>query len=265
MLACGWTAAALLALFAIQVETGVLGPGVTAALEDYLYNALLLAGAGFCLWRAAAVNEERLAWTVMGAAIAVWTAGNILWTALWASDPNAPYPSVSDALWLAWYPASLVVLYLLVRSRIASFRASLWLDGAIGALSTVALAFAFAYGPIADSATGSTAAVLTNLAYPLGDTVILGVVVAIFGLTGWRPGRAWLLIGRASLSTRSQPWCTWCRSGVAPRRGLARLRLAGRSGRVAAPQARRGAGRRGPEGGCRAVHVRAGGSRVTRL
>ena len=193
--ACGWTAAALLALFALQVGTGVLGAGVTAVLEDYLYNALLFAGAGFCLWRAAAVSEERLAWTVMGAAIAVWTAGDILWTALWASDPNAPYPSVSDALWLAWYPASLVVLYLLVRSRIASFRASLWLDGAIGALCTVALAFAFAYGPIADSATGSTAAVLTNLAYPLGDTVILGVVVAIFGLTGWRPGRAWLLLG----------------------------------------------------------------------
>ena len=193
--ACGWTAAALLALFAIQVGTGVLGAGVTAVLEDYLYNALLFAGAGFCLWRAAAVSDERLAWTVMGAAIAVWTAGDILWTALWASDPNAPYPSVSDALWLAWYPASLVVLYLLVRSRIASFRASLWLDGAIGALCTVALAFAFAYGPIADSATGSTAAVLTNLAYPLGDTVILGVVVAIFGLTGWRPGRAWLLLG----------------------------------------------------------------------
>jgi diguanylate cyclase (GGDEF)-like protein len=193
--ACGWSAAALLALFAIQVQTGVMGPGVTAVLEDYLYNALLFAGAGFCLWRAAAVSEERLAWTVMGAAIAVWTAGDILWTALWASDPNAPYPSVSDALWLAWYPASLVVLYLLVRSRIASFRASLWLDGAIGALCTVALAFAFAYGPIADSATGSTAAVLTNLAYPLGDTVILGVVVAIFGLTGWRPGRAWLLLG----------------------------------------------------------------------
>jgi two-component system, cell cycle response regulator len=193
--ACGWTAAALLALFALQVGTGVLGAGVTAVLEDYLYNALLFAGAGFCLWRAAAVSDERLAWTVMGAAIAVWTAGDILWTALWASDPNAPYPSVSDALWLAWYPASLVVLYLLVRSRIASFRASLWLDGAIGALCTVALAFAFAYGPIADSATGSTAAVLTNLAYPLGDTVILGVVVAIFGLTGWRPGRAWLLLG----------------------------------------------------------------------
>jgi two-component system, cell cycle response regulator len=193
--ACGWTAAVLLALFAVQVGTGVAGPQVTAVFDDYLYNALLLAGAGFCAWRAAVVREERLVWMLMGATIVVWTAGDIAWTVAWAQDPNAPYPSLSDALWLAWYPVTLVVLYLLVRSRVASFRASLWLDGIIGALCTIALAFAFAYGPIADSATGSTAAVLTNLAYPLGDILILGVVVAIFGLTGWRPGRAWLVLG----------------------------------------------------------------------
>jgi two-component system, cell cycle response regulator len=193
--ACGWTAAVLLALFAVQVGTGVAGPQVTAVFDDYLYNALLLAGAGFCVWRAAVVREERLVWMLMGATIVVWTAGDIAWTVAWAQDPNAPYPSLSDALWLAWYPVTLVVLYLLVRSRVASFRASLWLDGIIGALCTIALAFAFAYGPIADSATGSTAAVLTNLAYPLGDILILGVVVAIFGLTGWRPGRAWLVLG----------------------------------------------------------------------
>ena len=193
--ACGFAAAVLLVLFTIQVGTDVAGPQVTEVFEDYLYNALLLAGAGFCLWRAAVVKEERLIWVLMGATIVVWTAGDIVWTVTWAQDPNAPYPSLSDALWLAWYPVTLVVLYQLVRSRIASFRASLWLDGIIGALCTVALAFAFAYQPIADSATGSTAAVLTNLAYPLGDILILGVVVAIFGLTGWRPGRAWLILG----------------------------------------------------------------------
>jgi two-component system, cell cycle response regulator len=192
---CGWTAAVLLAIYAIQVSTYLAGAPVTAVFQDYLYNVLLLAGAAFCLWRAAAVRPERLAWATMGAAILIWTAGDVIWTVAWSEDPNAPYPSVADAFWLAWYPASLGALFLLVRSRIASFRASLWLDGMIGALCTMALAFAFAYQPIADGATGSTAAVLTNLAYPLGDTLVLGVVVAIFGLTGWRPGPAWLILG----------------------------------------------------------------------
>ena len=95
---------------------------------------------------------------------------------------------MADALWLAWYPASYVVLVLLVRSRFASVRASLWLDGVIGALTVVALAFAVAYGPIVTRrAPGDLAAVLTNLAYPLGDLLLLGVVVAIFGAHGLAP------------------------------------------------------------------------------
>lgn len=138
--ACGWTAAVLLALFAIQVGTDLAGSEVTAVFEDYLYNGLLLTGAAFCTWRAVAVEEERLAWALMGAGIAIWTAGDILWTVMWAQDPNAPYPSVSDGFWLAWYPASFAVLFLLVRARIASFRASLWFDGTIGALCVMALA-----------------------------------------------------------------------------------------------------------------------------
>ena len=108
---------------------------MTDAFQDYLYNGLLFAGAAFCLWRAAAVREERLAWALMGAGIVSWTAADIVWTVVYADDPNAPYPSVADALWLAWYPASYVVLVLLVRSRFASVRASLWLDGVIGAVT----------------------------------------------------------------------------------------------------------------------------------
>lgn len=193
--ACGWAAGTLLAVFTVQLGTGLGGEDVAGAFADYLASGLLVAAAAFCLWRAVAVREERLAWAVMGSGIAVWTAADVLWNAVWAGDPNAPYPSFADALWLAWYPASFAALFLLVRSRIASFRSSLWLDGTIGALCVMAVAFAFAYGPIADGATGPTAAVLTNLAYPLGDMLLLGVVVAIFGLTAWRPGRAWLLLG----------------------------------------------------------------------
>ena len=193
--ACAWTAAALLAVLTIELGTNLAGVEVTAVFQDYLYNGLLFAGAAFCLWRVAVVKEERLAWSVMGAGLVSWTAGDIVWTVVWAEDPNAPYPGLADALWLAWYPASLVTLLLLLRSRITSFRASLWLDGTIGALCTMALGFAFAHQPITDGAVGATAAVLTNLAYPLCDILVLGVIVAIVGLTGWRPGRSWAVLG----------------------------------------------------------------------
>jgi diguanylate cyclase (GGDEF)-like protein len=194
---CWCVAAVLMAIFTLQVATSAAGPGVTKAFMDYLYNFLLFAGAGFCLWRAVAVREERLPWLVVGFAIVSWTAADIFWTAVYADDPNAPYPSIADALWLTWYPASLVALVLLVRSRLRNARASLWLDGLIGAVATTALAAALAYGPVIHegSAGDLSAAVVTGLAYPIGDLLLLGMITAIFGLTSWNPGRAWLVLG----------------------------------------------------------------------
>jgi diguanylate cyclase (GGDEF)-like protein len=55
---------------------------------------------------------------------------------------------------------------------------------------------AVAFEPIVRSATqGDAAAVATNFAYPVGDLILLGVVIGIAGLSGWRPGRAWSLLG----------------------------------------------------------------------
>jgi two-component system, cell cycle response regulator len=194
--ACWCVAAVLMAVFAVQVGTDLAGEHVTTLLQDYLYNVLLFAGAGFCVWRGLAIREERAPWLLIGVGIVAWTAADIVWTAAYADDANAPYPSISDALWLVWYPATIVALVMLVRSRMSNFRLSLWLDGLIGALATASVACAIAYGSIVhESASDLSAAVLTNIAYPAGDLLLLGFVVAIFGLSGWRPGRAWLLLG----------------------------------------------------------------------
>src|SRR5215208_7385284 len=194
---CWCAAGFLMALYTLQVTTAVAGADATDVAQDYLYNVLLFAGAGFCLWRAVAIREERVPWLVVGLAIVSWTAADIVWTAVYADDPNAPYPSISDALWLAWYPATLVALVLMVRSRLRSARASLWLDGLIGAVATTALAAALAYGPVIHegSAGDLSPAVVTGLAYPVGDLLLLGMIMAIFGLTSWNPGRAWIALG----------------------------------------------------------------------
>jgi two-component system, cell cycle response regulator len=194
---CWYAAALLMAAYTVAVATNAAGAAVTEVFQDYVYNFLLFAGAGFCLWRAAAIRQERNAWLVLGLAIVSWTAADIVWTAVYTNDPNAPYPSIADALWLTWYPASLVVLVMLVRSRLSDARGSLWLDGLIGAVATVAIAAALAYGPVIHegSAGDLSAAVLTGLAYPVGDLLLLGMVTAIFGLSSWRPGLAWIILG----------------------------------------------------------------------
>jgi two-component system, cell cycle response regulator len=193
---CWYGAAVLLAAFVLQAATGVAGEGATGFFQDYVYNALLLAGAGFCLWRAAAFREERVAWLVMGAGIVAWTGADVLWTTVYAHDASPPYPSMADGLWLLYYPAACVTLLLLVRARVGKIRLNLLFDGLIAALAAAALCCAVLYGPVVDASAGELSPeVLATLAYPVGDLLLLGLVVAILGLTGWRPGRGWVLLG----------------------------------------------------------------------
>jgi two-component system, cell cycle response regulator len=193
---CWYGAAVLLAAFVLQAATGLGGDAVATLFQDYVYNGLLLAGGGFCLWRAAAFREERTAWLVMGVGIVTWTGADVLWTAVYADEASPPYPSVADGLWLVYYPAACVTLLLLVRARVGKIRLNLLFDGLIAALTTAALGCALLYGPVVDASAGELSAeVLTNLAYPVGDLLLLGLVVAILGLTGWRPGRGWVLLG----------------------------------------------------------------------
>ena len=86
---------------------------------------------------------------------------------------------------------------------------------------------------------------LTGLAYPVGDLLLLGMIIAIFGLSSWRPGRAWLVLGLGLalnavgdaiylVQTADGTW----QDGCWVERALARLVAAGRTGRLAADQAR---------------------------
>ena len=183
------------ALTAYVVRT-LLWPGSLSALFDSGISTFLLAAGAFsCFMRVALVREGRAPWVVAGLGIAIWTSGDIYWSAALADDPNAPFPSLADPLYLLQYPAFYAALLLLVRSRNRPLSGGLWLDGAIGALAVGALVAALAVDPIIAGTTGTGLAVATSLAYPIFDLVLLCLVMVVFGLSGWRPGRAWALLG----------------------------------------------------------------------
>ena len=118
------TGAALLA-YAANVAFGF-ASGLDDFFDEYVYTGLIVAAGAICLVRGFTVPEERAAWLVMGAGLSAWAAGEITWAVMLANDPNPPYPSVADLLYLAFYPASYCALLLLARSRTDSFRSSLW-------------------------------------------------------------------------------------------------------------------------------------------
>jgi diguanylate cyclase (GGDEF)-like protein len=194
--ALGWIVqgAAALVLLAYALHLLGVGPGSTGS-DTWEYNSLLGVAALVCLARAALVPADRLAWTFLGAGLASWFAGELYFTLKLADLPLTPVPSISDYLSLAFYPASYVALILMVRARVRRFQASMWLDGLIGALAIGAAATAVFLEPILASTGRDTAEIAVSLAYPVGDTLLLALVAGFFAMTGWRPGRDWMLVG----------------------------------------------------------------------
>jgi diguanylate cyclase len=162
--------------------------------NDWVYNGAELLVAGLVLARALLVRTERSAWLILAIGIGFYAAGDLYYTLVLESEASIPTPSVSDALYLLFYPCAYVTIVRLIGAHIRNIHASVWLDGAIGALSLAAVGSALVLEPVIHTTHGNLASVTTNLAYPLVDLVLIVFVFGVFALTGWRPGRAWLLI-----------------------------------------------------------------------
>jgi two-component system, cell cycle response regulator len=172
------------------------GGALDGFFNDWVYNGLVLTAAASCLVRAVRHRIDRVPWALLGLALALWAAAEITNTVYLSKLVEPPYPSISDAMWLAFYPASYVALVQLVRGRMrGQRRASLWLDGLVAALTVAALGEVLVFQPVIQSSGGTPLEVATDLAYPLADLLLLSLVVGVFAMTGWRPGRAWALIG----------------------------------------------------------------------
>ncbi len=168
--------------------------GLRGVLNEWVYNNVMLAAAAACIARGIADRRDRLAWILMGTAVAAWGIGDTIWTFTVANDVNPPFPSIADIGFLAVYPPAYVAIVLLVRSRTGSLRGSLWLDGVIGGLAVAALGTAVVFQAVLGAIGGSRAAVATNLAYPLADLTLIALVVWALAVTGWRPDRLWALL-----------------------------------------------------------------------
>ncbi len=174
-----------------------------AFLDDLLPVLSVVASAALCLGRSALVPDDRAAWRLIGVGMLGWglAGGYYMLVLKGAADP--PYPSPADALYLAFYPAVYVAIVLLMRPRIERFHPSLWLDGLVATLGATSVAAALLYEPVLSaSLTGNAAQVITNLAYPVGDLLLIFFVVGVFTMYSGRPGREWwlLLAGLAVLT-----------------------------------------------------------------
>ncbi len=184
-----------IALHVAHGQFGLGGQALNSLFYDWLYDAIVLGAAVSCLARAWLIREERLPWLLLGIGLGFDAAGEIYYSLAFGDTGNPPIPSLADAFYLLYYPAVSAGLLLLVKHRIGEFRTYAWMDGAIAGIASAAVIAALAFESIFNGARhGSTASIVTTLAYPIGDMMLLGTAVGMVALTGWRPGRAWLFL-----------------------------------------------------------------------
>jgi len=177
---------ALLLLFGLAAHSLASGGDPLAGVSGrWLYGAPVVFASVSCLVRAARARRDGLPWALFGAGLASWAAAEIAYGYL-SPLAGGSYPLAANALFLAFFPAGGAAIVVLVRRRLRGRRrAALWLDGLAGALAVATIADVAVLHPL-----GAGHAVFADLA-------LLALLVGVPAITGWRPGRAWLLIAVA--------------------------------------------------------------------
>jgi diguanylate cyclase (GGDEF)-like protein len=131
---------------------------------------------------------------VLGAALICWGLGDIAITVQSLGGATPPTPSVADPLYLCFFPLSYVAVVLLVRGEARRLSTPTWLDGSVAGLGGAAVCAAFAFSAIVHTTGESPLGVAVNLAYPVGDVLLLLLVVGGTAILSGRRMAPWLLI-----------------------------------------------------------------------
>jgi two-component system cell cycle response regulator len=185
--------AAWLALYELRV---IVAPGLDAGplTSRFAHDGVLLVSSALILAKAFRAGRERLAWLLIGLGVLAWSLGEVHYTVVLWDAEVITIPSAADIGYLLLPPLVLAGIVLLLRARARAVPRTLWVDGVIAGLAVGALSAALVFETVLDNVEGNAAAVATNLAYPLGDLVLLGLIVGALAGTGWRLDRTWMLL-----------------------------------------------------------------------
>jgi len=174
-------------LLTLYASTLVLRPvgRVWPIVDNGLVDAFEVAMALGCLACVLVRQSSRVGTTALGAGLLAWALGDVIWSL--ESSPNGP--SLADGFYLAFYPLAYVALMSLIRSHARPHQAIVWLDGVVAGLGAAAVSAAFAFDTIVRAIGGTTSTVAVNLAYPIGDLILLALAVGTLVVVPGRPVR----------------------------------------------------------------------------
>ena len=154
--------------------------------QKWLHLVVMGAGALLILLRGAVRREERAAWLLIGAGVLAWVLGELYFTTVLWSDSSPPVPSPADGGYLLLPPLVFAGLVVLARSRIRGLPKTMWADGITAGLAVGAVSAAIVFKPVLAAVTGDEMSIITNLAYPVLDLILLGFIIGVLAVGGRR-------------------------------------------------------------------------------
>ncbi|MGY1747140.1 putative bifunctional diguanylate cyclase/phosphodiesterase [Blastococcus sp. SYSU D00695] len=186
---------ALTALYATGLWNRPLDPAWDRTYDVVLYNLPYLAAAVACVAAARRVRSEQAAWLGLALALTAGALGNALRVLSSGLEGNGPASGLANAVSLAGYLTMYVPVFVLIRTRVPRFHPSMWLDGIIGGLGSLAVGVAFVLGPYLYPGPGDPDVAPIDLVAPTTTVLLIAVVMAVGSILGVRLDRTFVLLG----------------------------------------------------------------------
>ena len=137
-------------------------------------------------------------WYGLAGGLAVFVAGDVLYSVYVYALHLEPFPSPADALYLASYPILAAALLVMIRSRTGGRDRAGLIDALIITTGLGLLSWTFLMRPIASDPSLTAGTRLISLAYPLADVLLLAVLARLVTSPGAR-STSYRLLGAAVL------------------------------------------------------------------
>ena len=135
--------------------------------------------------------RARIAWWLFGVGQLLFFSGDVYTY----SNPDAPFPSPGDALYLAVYPVLMAGLLVLVKRRNPRRDPAALIDALILTIGVGLLSWVFLIAPNIHLGDISWLAKAVSIAYPLGDVLLLAAAIRLAVDAGKRAPSFYLLAG----------------------------------------------------------------------
>jgi diguanylate cyclase (GGDEF)-like protein len=160
----------------------------------WLVDSFEALASALCIARGLTRRPGRWIAITLGLGSMAWALGDFAITIESLGGAEPAVPSAADLSYVFFYPLTWVAIVLAMRGEVRRLSTPSWLDGGVAGLGAAAVCAEFAFHTVLRHAGGDGLGVATNLIYPVGDLLLLALIVGGSAVLSGRRKMPWLLL-----------------------------------------------------------------------